>query len=78
MSGIQEVRRKFKRFKFDKKRCKQLILSLENYHKEWDEKNKVFRNNPKHDWSSHSSDMVRYVAVGWEDEDVEFEIDYDT
>ena len=65
VSGIAEVRKKFKRFKFDKKRCKLLLSALDNYHKEWDEVNKVFRNNPKHNWASNFADMVRYVAIGW-------------
>ena len=29
----------------------------------YDEKNKVYRNNPKHDWSSHCADMVRYFST---------------
>ena len=62
--GIQEVRKIFPRIWFDKERCSQLVRSLENYHKEWDEKAKVFRNTPKHDWSSHASDAVRYMAIG--------------
>ena len=70
-SGIAEVRKKFKRFKFDRIRCKQLISCAENYHKDWDEKAKVFRNTPKHDWSSHAMDMVRYVAVGWEEDEID-------
>jgi hypothetical protein len=37
--------------------------ALKNYHKDYDEVNKVYRNNPKHDWSSHCADMIRYWAV---------------
>lgn len=69
-SGIQETRKKFKRFKFDKMRTVHLIRCLKTYHKEWDERAKVFRQVPKHDWSSHAADMVRYVSVGWEDDKV--------
>ncbi len=68
VEGIQLVRKYFPRMWFDKVKCKQLIRSLENYHKEWDEKAKVFRNTPKHDWSSHACDMVRYMCVGWEED----------
>lgn len=70
-SGIQEVRKKMHRMWFDKTRCSHLIKCIKNYCKAWDERAKVFRNDPKHDWSSHAADMVRYVAVGWEEEDVE-------
>ncbi|MCK5016769.1 MAG: hypothetical protein KAS32_06815 [Candidatus Peribacteraceae bacterium] len=69
-SGIQETRKKFKRFLFDKTTCMHLLKCLKNYHKEWDPVAQVFRPTPKHDWSSHASDMVRYVAVSWEDEEL--------
>ncbi len=36
---------------------------MKHYQKDFDEKNKVYRNNPKHDWSSHCADMMRYWAV---------------
>jgi len=66
-NGIQQVRKMFPRLYFDKEKTAQLIRALENYHREWDEKAKVFRNQPKHDWSSHSSDAMRYLAVGYEE-----------
>ncbi|MFH1327386.1 MAG: hypothetical protein ABIH76_00815 [Candidatus Bathyarchaeota archaeon] len=64
-NGVQEVRRIFPRIWFDKERCFQLVRALENYHKEWDEKAKVFKNHPKHDWSSHAADAMRYLAMGF-------------
>ena len=30
---------------------------------------KVFRDRPKHDWTSHSADAFRYLAIVWKDED---------
>lgn len=45
-------------------KCKQLIKSLEHYHKEWDPVKKVYSNKPVHDWASHYSDSLRYLAVG--------------
>lgn len=66
--GIQEVRKLFPRMWFDKEKCKQLIRAIENYHKEWDDKKKVFKDNPLHDWSSHASDALRYRAVSLQDE----------
>lgn len=44
--------------------CKPLIKALEMYHKDWDEKHKVYSNKPRHDWSSHYADCVRYMALG--------------
>ena len=63
-SGIQQVRKLFPQLWFDKNRCKQLISSIENYHHEWDEIKKVFKDQPLHDWSSHACDMIRYMCVG--------------
>jgi len=63
-SGIQLVRKIFPQLWFDKENCKQLLRALENYHHEWDSVKKVFKDNPLHDWSSHSADMIRYMAIG--------------
>lgn len=51
--GIQEVRRLFPRVRIDSETCIQLVRCLENYKKEWDDKRKVFRDTPSHDWASH-------------------------
>jgi hypothetical protein len=64
LNGIQEVRKTFSRLWIDKERCKQMIRALENYHKEYDNIKKVFKDNPVHDWSSNFADMVRYLAIG--------------
>ena len=39
------------------------VRCLESYRKEWDAKNSVWKNNPKHDWASHGADAFRYLAV---------------
>lgn len=70
-NGIQQLRKVFPRIWFDKEKCKELIRALENYHKEWDEKKKVFRDHPFHDWSSHYSDAARYMAIGLKEEQPE-------
>lgn len=41
------------RIRIDDKKCRPLIKALENYHKDWDDKHKVYSNKPRHDWSSH-------------------------
>lgn len=61
--GIDIVRQRLQTIHFDKERCERVRKALKNYHKEYDERNKVYRNNPKHDWSSHVADMIRYWAV---------------
>lgn len=61
--GIQAVRNRLSTLYIDKTKCSQVIKALKNYHKDFDEVNKVYRNNPKHDWSSHCADMMRYWSV---------------
>lgn len=50
---------------FDSVKTMRGINALKNYRKEWDEKNKVFKPNPKHDWSSHGADAFRTGAVNY-------------
>jgi len=45
-------------------KCAVLTKSLENYHREWDDKRKVYGNKPLHNWSSHMCDAMRYLAEG--------------
>ena len=61
--GIEAVRIRLRSLYIDQEKCKRAISALKNYHKDYDEKNKVYRNNPKHDWSSHCADMVRYFST---------------
>lgn len=61
--GIDAVRRRMSTLYIDSIKCVGAIKALKNYQKDFDEKNKVYRNNPKHDWSSHCADMMRYWAV---------------
>lgn len=62
--GINAGRSIFSRCWFDSIKCLRGINALKNYKKEWDEKNKVFRNQPKHDWASHGADAFRCFAMG--------------
>lgn len=65
--GIQAVRSVLSRCWFDEVKCEKGISALRSYHKEWDEKNQVFKNRPVHDWSSHGSDSFRSFAVGYKE-----------
>jgi hypothetical protein len=66
--GIQATRLAITRCWFDNK-CEELIECLRQYQREWDDDKKVFRDRPKHDWTSHSSDAMRYLSIVWKDED---------
>ena len=65
--GIEAVRNLLGRCWFDKEKCKQGIASLIDYHKDYDEKRKMFRSAPAHNWSSHAADAFRYFAVGFKE-----------
>lgn len=65
VDGIHAARMIFSQCWFDKTKCAQGLKALENYHKEYDDKRKIFRSYPVHDWSSHGSDAFRYFAVNY-------------
>jgi len=66
--GIEAVRTTLPKCFFDEKKCSHLIEALRQYRKDFDEKNKVFRDRPLHDWTSHPADAMRYLAVGLRDQ----------
>lgn len=63
--GINAVRSMLGGCWFDAEKCKRGINCLKSYRKDWDEKNKVFRLSPKHDWASHGADAFRILATGY-------------
>lgn len=62
--GINAARSVFSRCWFDREKTQRGIAALKNYRKEWDDKNKVFKSNAKHDWASHGADAFRTFAMG--------------
>lgn len=62
--GIEAARALLSRCWFDKTKCERGLNALASYHKDWDEKLKTWRSQPKHDWASHAADAFRYLAVG--------------
>jgi len=75
--GINAVRRILSRCWFDKERTAQGMRALRQYRTEYDERRKTFRNNPLHDWASHSSDAFRYLAVSLQDKSKSQPLKYD-
>jgi phage terminase large subunit len=61
--GINAVRNLLPRCVFDEKKCEKGLNALRQYRSEWDDKAKTPRKTPKHDWSSHSADSFRELAV---------------
>jgi hypothetical protein len=67
--GIQAARLALMRSWFDADRCHDGIECLRQYQREYDEDKKVFRDKPKHDWTSHGADAFRMLAIAWKEED---------
>jgi len=63
--GIQQVRTMLDKCYFDEVQCEKLIDSLLAYSREWDDNGNTWRMRPKHDWSSHACDAMRYLAIGY-------------
>lgn len=60
--GIEAVRSLLSVAYIDEKKCSHLIKCLENYHKKYNDKTQAYSESPLHDWSSHASDSIRYMA----------------
>ena len=67
--GIQASRMALQRAWFDGEKCMDGIECLRQYQREYDEDKKVFRDKPRHDWTSHSSDAWRYLSIAWREEE---------
>ena len=61
--GIEAVRSNFNKLWIDQTKCVDLVKALENYRQEWDDKHKVYKRVPLHDWSSHWADAMRYLVI---------------
>lgn len=61
--GIQLVRKIFPQLWINKDTTLRLMEAIEAYQKDFDEKRKVFKSYPRHDWTSHSADALRYMAI---------------
>ena len=61
--GINAVRLLLPKCWFDAKRCEFGVRALRGYKTEYDDKRKVLKNNPLHDWTSHAADAFRYGAM---------------
>lgn len=61
--GIEAGRRFFKRLYVDKTRCAEWLEAIPQYSREYDEENKIFKDRPLHDWTSHYADEHRYASL---------------
>lgn len=65
MDGINAVRETLPFCWFDEKKTEYGLDALRQYRSEYDDKALVFDDKPKHDWTSHSADAFRYLAMAW-------------
>ena len=63
--GIEAVRQVLPVAWFDREKCKQGLQCLWGYQREWDDLYGRFKDKPRHDWTSHGADAMRYAAVGF-------------
>jgi hypothetical protein len=61
--GINATRSLMDRMWFDQVGTKDGFEALKNYCRDYDEKNKIFRDRPLHNWASHGSDAMRQLAL---------------
>ena len=65
MDGINAARLTIPRCWFDADACRDGLEALRQYRADFDDKTRVFRDKPKHDWTSHTADAFRYLAMAW-------------
>ena len=63
--SIQNCRSKLPECEFDDTGCSAGIVHLENYSKEWDDKNAVWKLHPRHDEHSHGADAFMVFSDGY-------------
>lgn len=66
MDGINAFRMIFSRCWFDEG-CGEGLEALRQYRAAYDEKLKVFKDHPLHDWTSHAADGGRYLAEAYKE-----------
>ena len=65
--GIRATRQLLKIAYFDES-CEDGIEACRQYHREWDDDKKMFKDKHFHDWTSHPADALRYLAVCWSED----------
>ena len=64
IEDINFIRRMFHRIHIREENCGRLIECLDNYRKQYDQKNSIFKSKPNHDEFSDGADSFRYMILG--------------
>lgn len=60
--GITAGRIAWNRLYVDEAKCGRFLDAIAQYQKEFDDKTQMYKERPKHDWTSHAADVHRYMA----------------
>lgn len=63
MQGIDATRRWIKKCWFDREKCRDGILALQQYRTKYNAQTKQYSLSPLHDWTSNFCDALRYGAI---------------
>lgn len=66
--GIQAARMTLPLCRFDVIKSRAGLEALRQYQREWSEDMNMFKDQPKHDWSSHYADAFRMLACAWREQ----------
>ena len=61
--GIHAVKMVLPRCKIDSDKCSELLIALRHYHRKYNDKERVYKIKPVHDFSSHPMDALRCLAT---------------
>ena len=65
--GLHAVKMLLPRCQIDSDNCSDLLIALRHYHRKFNDKERIFKPKPVHDWSSHMMDALRCLATGIEE-----------
>ena len=68
--GLHAVKMILPRCKIDSDKCSQLLIALRHYHRKYNDKERVYKLKPVHDFSSHFCDALRCLATGIQEETI--------
>jgi phage terminase large subunit len=64
--GIDAARKILPRCWFDEVKCERGINALRSYEKEFDEKNKTYKDHPLHNWASNGADAFQQFGIAYQ------------
>ena len=68
--GIHAVKMILPRCKINSDNCSDLLIALRHYHRKYNDKERVYKIKPVHDFSSHPMDALRCLATGIQEQTI--------